>query len=1437
MPESPTWTPPEVSQPQTSWVPPEVISRRSEAVPSPSVSPQQVSTPSKDILHWEPYFNGTGDLEKILPKDQADAFKALAKNNPEQKDGGARRAIVKAFLTDQLPETKSLIDRNLDVVASAYGQQNLGIKDHEVKAEDLYDSISAHIKSGQAEAHRIQRMQDARAQLRAYGEWMMKHGPESAMRQWEDFWKPNAPLPEMKVENLPPSVAVPMYDPELIAGVWNGGIKPALDSMTSTGGAAAMVATGGLSALEKAGVAPYAAKALTGIKGFFTAMMAKTLYDQTPEVMRVLNDPKSTREQKIAAVSGEVTTGLFTVATGLSTALDLLPAERRASVANKVATSESPADAANILRVEANRVPVDEKPQMISAAGLLDGMYPEGSIAEAPLKIEAAAKMAEDGTIIEGVSHDKIAAEGKEGFTLSNGEFATREEAMKVAKASGQMLEDVPPETTELHSHMVDMPIKAEAVQSEVAAIDSAPASEHLTSVKKASVNTQLKRMGFDPVTPSETKTWSEGVKGAMDRFEKDPERGANLVRRALAGETRFNTEDVWDSQVYQRQLEDAVVAAEKRYDEALRSGDEKAMAAADAELYDKQATLKQASQAFNEVMGSEAGRALNARKAMLREDFSPAALERKWRKSTGKAEVPENVQKELKDKADKIAELEDLLKKSVESRAKARPPAEPRVKGIGKISEDILGRLSSRAEEARARLKAKAGRAMAGIDPTDLPDYAIVAADLLAKGVTKASEISQRMVSEFGEAIRPHVDSLIQMAKDSIASERYAAALDQRKKTLETQISNLKIKIEEGDLAKKQGKVDRPSPEAIEVLKQERDALNKQLAEARKEAAKPSEAETIQKKVDALQERIAEKRRQLSEGAPATKGTAVNRPQVEAIELARQELDQVNKELAEARKGPPVSKEESALKAWRTRTQKEIARLEAREPKPERVPLELPYTPEDLKLKERVETLKKEVAAEFRANELARRPAWIKGVDHVKWWGETAILGTLGILLKIPASATWKTLFAPVKEVFGVTAGKVFPEAAKYQQMQVQPTYAQMLATEAKAAKATVTRGLRAFGEAALNRLTQEEKLFVPDSLPPQAKDFIRSIHRALHIPAQINAFIRVVDTIENNLKAEGLGHTLQDPAVYSAIRVRAYLESYRAAYLEKDSLLSGGVKAFIRAIETTGKKYNAETLAALVTMAIELDSPTKTVPVNVIGQIGETAFGLPMGTLEIFNAYRKGFEGMKKGDLDAAFRRVKNGSVGALAMLGAWYAYENLGGSKTSGPMYDKPEKRRRPGMPAEGQVKVGEITLPELGFHNETWAAAQMVASYRHLLDAQYGKDTVDANSDAILRVILGEIKDMPGLKQSGLLQMAQTKEPTKTASQWAAARIIPGGVAQIARWLDTPGDISLETFMSQPTKRYPRTGVEEFKARIPGLREEVPTRRQPTTSYRQ
>ena len=1499
MPAESNWTPPEVAQPQQTWRPPEAMQPAVASTSSPSVGVGEAMAPTD----WNHLYSGLDNLNSNPTDSQKTAFDFLNAKLPDDKEAQAE-AINREFVKTKFNLPTTLLDSNWGAVKDSYAKNELGMDITNISDGALYGAIGKHIQSGRAEAQDNQRKWETSTPVDKFdgsARWITKHGPSLIGVAWEVLNKPRVTLPESKLEKggafetalyASNPIAASLYDAEIINGVWNGGIKPALESMTSDIGVGTMFVGGGLAAAESTG-SKLAAKALTAMKGFFGVVMAKSFAEQAPQVYKVLTDPKSTKEQKTAVIAGEAFSAYMAVHSSFSAVMDLLPIEKSTALTAKIGNSENPAEAANAIRVEANRVPPVLKPELIKAAEQLEFLFPEGTKPEVPVKVEAAAIRSADGTITEGINHASIKAEGQEGFTLSNGEFVTRNEALKVAEQSGQITEPLPEGTTELHSHMVDMPIKAETVKSEVESIDGAPANEHLSSVKKASVDAQLERMGFDPITPSERITWKSSVEESLKRFEKDSERGANLVRSIKNGQIRFSAEDVWDSQIYERQLLDEITAAEKRYDEALQNGDVIAIDAADQELYAKQAAYKDASMAFNEVMGSEAGRALNARKAMLREDYSLAALERKERKATGKVDIPDARQKELAEKSARITELEEQLKKSLESRAKARPPEEPRVK-IGKVTPEILQRLSGKADEARARLMAKRGRATAGIDPTDIGDYALIVADALAKGAVKTAEISARLISEFGETIRPHVNDIIQAAKDAISAERYTARLEQRKAALETQIAELNRKIKEGDLSTKAQKVNRPAVEEIEkliqerdeasqtlkgmreeaskiktleeaiaekqrklaegdlavknkavnrpstreleVLRQERDALNEELALARKLEAKPTDAEILQKKVDAIQEKIAAKREQLKTGDFAVKEKAADRPQVREIEEAKQELEKLNKEIAEARKGPPATKEESALKAWRTRTEKEIARLEARLPKPESVPLELPYTPEDLKLKEKINSLKKDVAAEFRKSELERRPLWLKGAEKVAWVGETAILTSLGIFLKIPISAFWKIVTGLPKSVVGVVAGKLFPEAAKFAQMQVQPTWLSMLAGETQAVKETFTTGMRAAREAFQNRLTTEETLYVPDSLPPEAKDWIRSVHKGLHLPAQINEFVRVVSAKENNLKAMGFGDTLQDPAVWTSIRVAAYEEAKRAAYLEKDSLMSGIVQNTVRFIERKGKELDMENAAALVTMAIELDNPVKNVPINIISQTGEAMTGSLTGTLEIFNAYRKGFEKMKPDDLNRAFRRIKSGSVGAAAMIGAWYAYKEIGGSKVGGAKYGTEEKGRKPDEPKEGQVRIGGAIMPEMGFHNETWAAAQMVASYHHLLDAQYGPATVEKNADAFLRVVLGPVSEVPGIKQSIASKLAETTKPMKSLGQWAASRAVPSGVAQIARWLDTKGDMSFETFMKKPTQRYPRGFVEEFKTRIPGLRTEVPTYRDTSTSYR-
>lgn len=296
-----------------------------------------------------------------------------------------------------------------------------------------------------------------------------------------------------------------------------------------------------------------------------------------------------------------------------------------------------------------------------------------------------------------------------------------------------------------------------------------------------------------------------------------------------------------------------------------------------------------------------------------------------------------------------------DAIKEEPKPEAKARK---------GRVSQFITDQAAAARERIKARLTE--GRVSSGLDPQELADHAIVGAEYIAKGVEKFAEWSKKMADEFGERIVPHLKGIFDAAKakvEEFSDQKRAEDLEKRKASLQTQINKLREKVEtgdispapkksnrpsekpietleqerdglreeltrmrdsaakikelqesiagkerkiaEGDLSTKPNAANRPSPPEIEKLKQDRDDLNKQLAEARKEAAKPTDAERIQKQVDSINERIAEKKEQLASGDIAPEKRPINRPHPnQEVETALQELDRVNRDLADARKG-----------------------------------------------------------------------------------------------------------------------------------------------------------------------------------------------------------------------------------------------------------------------------------------------------------------------------------------------------------------------------------------------------------------------------------------------------------------------------------------------------------------------------------------------------
>ena len=1248
--------------------------------------------------------------------------------NPEWK----RTATLQKYVGAKVGFTDDMVTRNWDGVKSGYIHHELGMPEQaNMSDEALFNAIDEHEKNGGARALENIRKLPAETPKEAhasYLDWINDQLKKTTLGVFAGgdgdvsdgaglSEKPMVNIPELKLKGdsasrlaevvygmgyIPQGVSVDAmgYSPEVVNAIVNKIVAPAAEFLTTPKGAALTVAA---IATRGTGVGKL-------IEGYFGYAAAKGVVEASAKGYGQFLDPNTTKKEFIDTAAEVAGSSLMLTGIALHSITEGLPRSQGDSLMARL-RGRPPAEQANILRVEANRVPPEKAPVFHQTAGLLDGMYPMGDAPVMPLKIESPAIKTADGRIVEGANHAAIGEKGvtgEEGFTTSTGEFVGRKRAMEIAKEAGQVGEEHA-DKTELHSHMVDMPESRRiTAAAEVEALSHANSEEHAIGVKRLSADAELQRMGMEPLAEADTKKNVVSLAESKARFASDAETGQKLLRRIKAGDKRFNDSDSWDSIVETRRLADEVEVAEKRYDEALQSGDETAVKSADMEVREKRAAFGDAMETFNSMggeggMGTTLGRALQARRNMLKADYTLAALERKYRKASANVDIPAGVRADLETKANRISELESALKRSQEERAKSRPPAQPR------ITKTLAERLSNQATLARQRITARMaeGRLQSGLDPADVADHAIIAADYMAKGIVKTAELTKKLVDELGERIRPHIDEIL---------------------------------------------------------------------------AKASE--------------IVDK----------------------------------------------MAKDESKLKSWRTRTSKEIDRLiQTGEPKPKRVPLELPFTKEDLAMKQEIERLKRDVDKKMRAAEEKRRPNWLKGAEGVAWFGRTMLLTSFKIIPKIAAASLIKMLTAIPKEAIGVIASKLTPEAAKLAPLHAQPTWAGMASGEFKAIKGALTKGIRGAAESLKVQPTTEELLFVPDIIPPSGRDYVTQVHKALHYPALMNEFERRVNTKENSIRAKGEGTSLQEPAVWSSTRTQAYNESMRMSYMEKDGLLSRSLSWVLKGLEDTARKQDRDSLqrklAATAVMIIRLDNPVIKVGANIAGQTFEGLTGAVTGTAQIAEAYRKGFEGMKEGDLDAAYRRLKNGAFTWFAMYATWQAVKHLpnnflqlGGSPAAGEPFGKVNKD---GL-EEGTMKVGEHEIPRVLMHNETMNAVQMLFAHKRLMEDQYGEDFVIANSNALFRVAMGAMQDVPGVKESILGKVSRTKEPLRTTVDWFSQRMIPPPIRMLAYAMDTGKPLSPESFMEKPTKRYAGSAEDVFKLGIPGLRQQVPTYRNPNFS---
>lgn len=1003
------------------------------------------------------------------------------------------------------------------------------------------------------------------------------------------------------------------------------------------------------------------------------------------------------------------------------------------------------------------------------------------------------------------------------------------------------------------------------------------PPEDGSTGIRNAIVDEERKARGLPPAMEEAARGFGEVWNEAMKRLNEDPEASVKLANelnespRAITDtEDALLTHRQVDLQNQFDKLSDSVVnGAEGQTPESL-AADKIRLAKLSDDLLDVYNADK--------AGGRETARGLNARKMLVNEDLSLAKMVTTRRAANdGRPLTPEQAA-EVQALHEKIATTQKEFDEYRE-KAEASMKAERGTRAIRKVVVTYIG---ERANEARARIKARMaeGRAQAGFDPSDLADHAIVGADYIARGVDKFADWSENMVKEFGELIRPHLKVIFEKSVnevDGVMSERVLQAkktrlearikeltskvdegdtstkpakssrpsiqeiekLEQQRdslnneltrmrevevkvKELEAAVSEKERKISEGDLSTNGQPVSRPSVEVIETLKQERDALNDQLADARREANKPTDAEVQKRKLEAMNERIEEKKAALKSGNVAPERKALNRPMSPELEQAKQQLEALNKQIAGARPDPEpiigeekLTEEQKRLKSFKTRATNRAEdyreRVATNELGPRSKPEPVKLDEEAIRLRAKAERAKQEFQTAVIKDRLNNRGSIEKAQDTLVRWRRGFLLSGPVTLAKLTGAAILRVVTTPLEEISGAAIGKVLPGV-----FERAPRHGGFNSrAEAEAITSVFTKGI---ADAAQKLKTAKSDLDVlfgrganvreSDVIPQSLIDLFGNLHGALKAPVMRSEFERsMVKRMEFALKE---GVDVSDPLVQTKIAAAAYKDSQRAIFMQ-DNVLSKAFNTAVASLENV--KVNGERSSAgkAVATGMRLLLPIVKVPTNIVAEAAEYAVGSITGSIETAKAYRSGIEKLTPEQADKIARQLKKGSLGAAALLIGYYNRNNFGG------FYQQGEKRRKddikPGEAIIGGQKIGRSLI-----HSSLMETIQLGATIGRIEDSKVKGKNPEIH-EAIGEATLGLLEELPFVRTPiELGKLFDKKERAYTEGELVKGLVVPQALSQTATLLDRDPQ-------GNPISRKPKTILEHVETGIPGLREDV------------
>ncbi len=828
--------------------------------------------------NWLTLYGGLDGMDSRLGPEQRDTFLKLdnVTGNPKQ---GRAQAINQAYLQTNFPEIDhTAMELNWPSIRTAYAKQEFGVLSEYVDDVALYGHISKRLKESESQNT------DTIGEVKG---WDWKDKAKSDVRMtadklgkfWESINKPAWELPRAP-NDLPDIPALGMQNPALAGAVYNG-LAPIFEQAL---GSPLGIATIGVGApLEAAAKTyPLAKAALLGMTGGFTALMGWGTVQSARAAPAILKDPNASFQDKATKVTELVANTAATLLGAIGTAFVAFEPKKAVAVAKSM-EGKHPGEAAKILLKEAETLETDaQRKPVLEAAKKLEKLAPAPkpeTVAGEPVD-QTTGKPVEAPGIVTPMDNGGYFVTDAQGKLLGYAETATEAKALAEGKAveapkaeetgkpkaPAELLSEATEEgfpatynlTEDIPGHPRGSTVSRDTLEKAGFEVPETKAKPETIGISNEAVNKELAAMGEEPLSEADYKSQVSDVADAAKVLEKDPAAGRLLVEDIQKKPRPLSSDEGALLLSEMNRLKQDRAQALIREGEARAMGDvaEADLAKAEGELLQKR--FNEASEVSRQT-GTLQGRALAFRNALMKEDFSLASMEER--------RVAANEGKPLtKEQSSEVRDLYDRLTKA-EAQLEAYKNRSPKAKQSGAVRKT----LSERAEEARARIsqrieKIVAARAVEGeggdfITKENAADLATVGADYLAKGLTKLAEWSEAMVKEFGEKIRPHLQSLFDSAKDHLDFAKTEALFERRKAQLEARIEELKAKLEAGDTSVKPTKLNRPEVAELEKLAQERDKLNAEMEDLRH----PPKTED-QKRLDAFKQRTEKATQELKQ-------------------------------------------------------------------------------------------------------------------------------------------------------------------------------------------------------------------------------------------------------------------------------------------------------------------------------------------------------------------------------------------------------------------------------------------------------------------------------------------------------------------------------------------------------------------------------------------